>query len=179
MRHETTVLEEYYDGFYDWSPSTQKRYAGRLSGYGPAEEVWEIAQELECEDRAFAAKFVENAFAGGVRFTPEQVLEMTDTVDKSLLEKIAGQTAVPFDRDQLEEIYLLIDDSSFERISRRAGIDIFEDEEPDFGLEDGILSYHSERRTTPRRWIRRLLRNWPGEWNRRPTAPGAAVPAQG
>ena len=91
--------EEYYDGFYDWPPSTQKRYAGRLSGYGPAEEVWEIAQELECEDRAFAAKFVENAFAGGVRFTPEQVLEMTDTVDKSLLGKIAGQTAVPFDRD--------------------------------------------------------------------------------
>ena len=72
--------EEYYDGFYDWSPSTQKRYAGRLSGYGPAEEVWEIAQELEYEDRAFAAKFVEKAFAGGVRFTPEQVLEMTDTL---------------------------------------------------------------------------------------------------
>ena len=48
--------EEYYDGFYDWSTSTQKRYAGRLSGYGPAEEVWEIAQELECEDGAFAAK---------------------------------------------------------------------------------------------------------------------------
>lgn len=141
--------EEYYDGFYDWSTSTQKRYAGRLSGYGPAEEVWEIAQELECEDGAFAAKFVEKAFAGGVRFTPEQVLEMTDTVDKSLLGKIAGQTAVPFDRDQLEEIYLLIDDSSFERISRRAGIDIFEDEEPDFGLEDGILSYHSEKDTHP------------------------------
>lgn len=57
----------------------------------------------------------------GMRFTPEQVLEMTDTVDKSLLGKIAGQTAVPFDRDQLEEIYLLIDDSAFERISRPGG----------------------------------------------------------
>ena len=52
-------------------------------------------------------------------------------------------------RDQLEEIYLLIDDSAFERISRRAGIDIFEDEEPDFGLEDGILSYHSEKENHP------------------------------
>lgn len=69
-------------------PAPRNGYAGRLSGYGPAEEVWEIAQELECEDRAFAAKFVEKAFAGGVRFTPEQVLEMTDTVDKSLLGKI-------------------------------------------------------------------------------------------
>ena len=58
--------EEYYDGFYDWSPSTQKRYAGRLSGYGPAEEVWEIAQELECEDGAFAAKFVEKSLSCAV-----------------------------------------------------------------------------------------------------------------
>ena len=44
---------------------------------------------------------------------------------------------------------MLIDDSAFERISRRAGIDIFEDEEPDFGLEDRILSYHSERENHP------------------------------
>lgn len=31
--------EEYYDGFYEWSPSTQKKYTYRLTGYGPAEEV--------------------------------------------------------------------------------------------------------------------------------------------
>ena len=39
--------EEYYDGFYDWSSSTQKSYAYRLSDYGPADEVWEIAEELD------------------------------------------------------------------------------------------------------------------------------------
>lgn len=39
--------EEYYDGFYDWAPSTQKSYAYRLSNYGPADEVWEIAEELD------------------------------------------------------------------------------------------------------------------------------------
>ena len=68
--------EEYYDGFYDWSSSTQKSYAYRLSDYGPADEVWEIAEELDFEDSAFAAKFLEKAFSAGVRFTPEQVLEM-------------------------------------------------------------------------------------------------------
>ena len=49
--------EEYYDGFYDWVPSTQKSYAYRLSDYGSADEVWEIAEELDFEDSAFAAKF--------------------------------------------------------------------------------------------------------------------------
>lgn len=46
--------EKYYDGFYDWAPSTQKSYAYRLSDYGPADEVWEIAEELDFEDSAFA-----------------------------------------------------------------------------------------------------------------------------
>ena len=50
--------EEYYDGFYGWSSSTQKSYAYRLSDYGPADEVWEIAEELDFVDSAFAAKFL-------------------------------------------------------------------------------------------------------------------------
>ena len=72
--------EEYYDGFYDWAPSTQKSYAYRLSDYGPADEVWEIAEELDFVDNAFSAKFLEKAFSAGVRFTPEQVLEEEEGV---------------------------------------------------------------------------------------------------
>ena len=119
--------EEYYDGFYDWVPSTQKSYAYRLSDYGSADEVWEIAEELDFEDSAFAAKFLERAFSAGVRFTPEQVLEMVAMVDQSLLSKMAEQTTVPFNREQLEEIYLMIDDSSFHKISKRSCIDVFDD----------------------------------------------------
>ena len=75
----------------------------------------------------FAAKFLEKAFSAGVRFTPEQVLEMVAMVDQSLLSKMAEQTTVPFNREQLEEIYMMIDDSSFQKISRRSRIDVFDD----------------------------------------------------
>ena len=34
---------------------------------------------------------------------------------------------MPFDLEQLEEIYMMIDDASFQRISRRAKIDVFDD----------------------------------------------------
>ena len=114
--------DDYYGGFYDWPPST------RLSDYGPADEVWEVAQELAFQDEAFAAKFLEKVLAAGVRFTPEQVLEMVGTVEESVLSKIAERTDVPFDREQLEEIYMMIDDASFQKISRRAKIDVFDDE---------------------------------------------------
>ena len=53
---------------------------------------------------------------------------MVGTVEESVLSKIAEQTDVPFDREQLEEIYMMIDDASFQRISRRAKIDVFDDE---------------------------------------------------
>ena len=70
---------------------------------------------------------MEKAFSAGVRFTPEQVLEMLAMVDQSLLSKMAEQTTVPFNREQLEEIYLMIDDFSFRKISRRSRIDVFDD----------------------------------------------------
>ena len=120
--------DDYYGGFYDWSPSTQKNYIYRLSDYGSAGEVWEVAQELAFQDEAFATKFLEKALAAGVRFTPDQVLEMMGTVEESVLSKIAERTDVPFDREQLEEIYMMIDDASFQRISRRAKINVFDDE---------------------------------------------------
>ena len=120
--------DDYYGGFYDWSPSTQKNYTYRLSDYGSAGEVWEVAQELAFQDEAFATKFLEKALAAGVRFTPDQVLEMMGTVEESVLSKIAERTGVPFDREQLEEIYMMIDDASFQRISRRAKINVFDDE---------------------------------------------------
>ena len=122
-----TTWDDYYAGFYDWSPSTQKSYAYLLTDYGPADEVWEVAQELAFQDEAFTAKFLEKALAAGVRFTPNQVLEMVGTVEESLLSKIAERTDVPFDREQLEEIYLMIDDSSFHKISKRSRIDVFDD----------------------------------------------------
>ena len=119
--------DDYYEGFYDWSPGTRRNYAYRLSGYGPADEVWDVAQELAFQDGAFAARFLEKALDAGVRFTPDQVLEMVGTVEEPVLGRIAEQTDVPFDREQLEEIYLMIGDASFRRISRRAGIDVFDD----------------------------------------------------
>lgn len=116
-----------------------------MSDFGPADEVWEIAQELSFNDDAFAAKFLEKAFAAGVRFTPDQVLEMVGTVEESVLSRMAEQTDVPFNREQLEEIYLMISDNSFQKISRRAHIDVFDEVK---ALQRQIKPRHS---TAPRK----------------------------
>lgn len=86
--------------------------------------------EFAFYDSKFATKFVEKALAAGVRFLPEHILEMTILIDKPVLSKAAESIAGTFDREQLEEIHMLIDDSSFEHIARKAKIDIFADDEP-------------------------------------------------
>ena len=118
--------EDYYAGFYDWSPGTQRSYAYRLSNFGPAAEVFEVAQELQYHDRAFAARFLEKALDASVRFSPDQVLEMVGIMDQTVLGRMAEATDVPFGREQLEEIWGLIDDDAFQRISKRAGIDVLD-----------------------------------------------------
>jgi len=123
--------DEYYAGFYDWSLSTQKSYSYRLTDYGDAEEVFEIVNEFAFYDSKFATRFVEKALAAGVRFLPEHILEMTILIDKPVLSEAAESVSGTFDREQLEEIHMLIEDSSFNRIANKAKIDIFADDEPE------------------------------------------------
>ena len=59
------------------------------------------------------------------------VLEMTILIEKPVLSKMAEQTSIAFTKEQMEEIYMLIDDASFEYISKKQNMDIFADDEPE------------------------------------------------
>ncbi len=123
--------DDFYERFYDLSHSTQKSYSYKLTDYGPADEVFEVLSEFAFYDQKFASRFASKALDGGVHFTPEHALEITNLIEKPVLSRMA-ETAVPaFNREQLEEIYMLIDDATFERISKKQNIDIFADEEPE------------------------------------------------
>ncbi len=123
--------EHFFERFFDLSQSTQKSYSYKLTDYGPADEVFEVLSEFAFCDKKLANRFASKALDYGVRFTPEHTLDMATLIDKSVLSRMA-ETAVPaFDRNQLDEIYTLIDDDAFERISREQNIDIFADEELD------------------------------------------------
>lgn len=119
MRHLT--WEEYYDGFYDWAESTRRRYAQALDTFGPADEVAEVAAELAWDDERFAVRFVQRALDAGVRFSPEQVVDLSDTMDGATLGRMAETADGRFDAEQLDELLYLVDDATFERISHRSG----------------------------------------------------------
>lgn len=123
--------DEYYNGFYDWSFSTQKSYSYGLVSYGSADEVFEIALEFAFYDVKFASRFVDRAMDAGVRFTPEQVLEMALHLEKPVLSRMATCASAAFSEEELAELYLSIDDEVFDRISKNLNIDIFSEDSPE------------------------------------------------
>lgn len=135
---------EYYDSFYEWSPGTQKNYSYGLENYGSAEEVLEIASEFSFDDEKFAARFVDKAMNAGVRFTAEQVMEMVLYIEKPVLSRAAELACTAFTAEDMENLYVLIDDASFERISKKLNIDIFAEDTEDADDTDEIYDEEEE-----------------------------------
>lgn len=136
--------KEYYEGFYDWSTNTQISYSRGLTDYGASDEVFEVVQEFAFGHEQYASQFVLNAIAAGVRFSPEQVIEGSVFLQKSAVNKMAECSSRAFTREELEEIYLIVDDSVFEQLSKRAKIDIFADnDEAEMDIDD-ILPHDNE-----------------------------------
>ena len=129
---------DYYDRFYDWADSTQISRISSLTDFGSdcSAEVLEIAQCFV--DDKVAMRLINKALAGGVRFSVDEVMELTSMVDKPILTRLVETASEPFSKEQLEELYMLIDDDVFERVSKRSKVDIFADEAEDIPVEEAL-----------------------------------------
>ena len=127
---------DYYDGFYDWADSTQMSRISGLTDFGSdcSAEVLEVAQSIS-DDKA-VIRLINKALAGGVRFAVDEIMELTIQLDKPTLSKLVASANEPFSKEQLEELYMLIDDDVFEKTSEDNNIDIFADECENEGIED-------------------------------------------
>lgn len=121
--------DEYYDKFYEWADSTQISRLSSLTAFSPdcSAEVLEVAQCFV--DDKVAIRLINKALAGGVRFSVDEVMELACMVEKPMLTRLVDTATEPFSKEQLEELYMLIDDDVFECVSKRNKVDIFADED--------------------------------------------------
>ena len=135
MKHYS--WEEFYANYEDWQPGELWANTFGLKEFGPSNQVADVICLMECyyDDAGtdYATKFAEMAYESGVRFTPDDLIDMCLSIDEKLLNRLAEDTAVPFNREQLEDAYSFLEEDVFERISKKVGIDIFDDfeDEPD------------------------------------------------
>lgn len=110
---------EFYDGFEKWSLIVQKSCADDLEEFGKAEEVLEITLEVALHDKEYASGFLIRALDAGVRFTPEQVLDLVGEVTTPALSKMAVNTSRAFDDEEMAAIFGMVDALSYDRISSK------------------------------------------------------------
>lgn len=110
---------EYYVKFCNWSFNTQKYNSNALVSFGPSKEVCEIIREFAFHDKKFANSFAKKALKAGVHFAPNEILQMTMLLDESVISKMAESASRAFSQAELEQIYMYINDTSFEKVRQK------------------------------------------------------------
>lgn len=134
--------EEFYENFYAWADSTQVNRISQLTTFGCHEQVAEIVQ-MYWDEKA-ASRLAKKAMAAGVRFTPAEIVEMQDSVNKECMNKLVTTALGDFTQDQVEELQFCMDDTIYADLEKRYchyddedGEDI--DESTDPGKKPGKL----------------------------------------
>ena len=96
--------DEYYDGFYDWAESTRTSRISSITEFDPdcSEEVAEVVQELE---EVPANRLVRRALKYGVRFTPEQALEMMLCLTGDVYDQVVSTAHGQWTQELYDELW--------------------------------------------------------------------------
>ena len=109
--------EEFYDKFYEWADSTQVSRISQLTSFGSHEQVAEIIQMYY--DEKAACRLAKKALAAGVRFTPEEIVEMQGSVSKECMNQMVTTAIGDFTQEQVEEITFSVDDDIYADLEKR------------------------------------------------------------
>ena len=113
--------EEYYDRFYDWAESTQISRLSELTDFGPAEEIMEIAAEFS--DAKIVARLLRKAGRAGIRFTLEQIIELSNLVPPDFVPELARLNSTPYTENDLDCLYDFLNDEQIRTLARENRVD--------------------------------------------------------
>ena len=154
----------YYDRIFDWSESTRVRRLSDLTDIGNPNELVDAAHAFDEDTNA--AKLIKKAMSMGVRFSPENVVDLIMVVDDATLTQTAKTAKGRFTKDQLDEIYMIVDDEVYEHLEshlpqsqRNMGPSPFEAmvsaineiAEMDLSIHNTTTTYQSPRKQTQKK----------------------------
>lgn len=120
--------EQYYEGFYEWSFGTQRRYLARLESYGSGAQTAEIAAELaDAGDGgpAAAKRLITRAAENGVCFTAEDIIEMAEAdIEEDTLKYALATVREPLTGGQIVTLSDYLDEDVLEKLikDKRGGL---------------------------------------------------------
>lgn len=150
----TYTWDEYYEKFYEWAESTRIKNLTYLENLGDPEEVTEILLELKDNPNA-STRLLRKAVEEKVKFTGENILDLFFwEFDKELLMKALWNSADILTREDIEGLYLTVDDSVLLQLCEKGNIpvpedlreDVFWELEEEFIEDEEIIEYPKEKK---------------------------------
>lgn len=138
--------DTYYEKFYDWATSTQISRMSSLTSFGNSSEIAEVAQEYM--DEAAASRLIKKAVAYGVRFTPEEIYDLSCCCNQEAMNVLLDSAECSFSQEQLEDLWGIVDDDVLERAAARNHVKLFDEECDDF--EHDNIIYDEQNKAIPK-----------------------------
>lgn len=150
----TYTWDEYYEKFYEWAESTRIKSLTYLENLGDPEEVTEILLELKDNPNA-STRLLRKAIEEKVKFTGENILDLFFwEFDKELLMKVLWNSADILTAEDIEGLYLTVDDSVLLQLCEKGNIpvpedlreDVFWELEEEFIEDEEIIEYPKQKK---------------------------------
>ena len=150
----TYTWDEYYEKFYEWAESTRIKNLTYLENLGDPEEVTEILLELKDNPNA-STRLLRKAIEEKVKFTGENILDLFFwEFDKELLMKVLWNSADILTAEDIEGLYLTVDDAVLLQLCEKGNIpvpedlreDVFWELEEEFIEDEEIIEYPKQKK---------------------------------
>lgn len=149
----TYTWDEYYEKFYEWVESTRIKNLTYLENLGDPEEVTEILLELKDNPNA-STRLLRKAVEEKVKFTGENILDLFFwEFDKELLMKALWNSADILTTEDIEGLYLTVDDAVLLQLCEKGNIPVPEDlredvfwELEEFIEDEEIIEYPKQKK---------------------------------
>ena len=109
--------DEYYDGFYGWSERRQIANISKLEDFGESDEVAEIALGF-CDEKN-ATKFIKKALTFGVKFTTDEILDLSICVSDKIFSELVKANSNPYTHETLDALRGLADYKTIKYLAKK------------------------------------------------------------
>lgn len=131
--------ELYYERHFDWSDDDKVEKAKELESFGDQEELYEVA--ISFMDSKLCTQFLMQAVKKGVRFSPENIMELVYDVDELFVGQFVDYNNAPYTSEQLEELSFFLDESKIKKLAKKSGIKCITENFAQSSKGLGILSF--------------------------------------
>lgn len=130
----------FYSTFYDWKPEYAKARLKFVTNFGTGDEVLEVVRELFDDDNEIS-RFISRALDGGVRFTDDNLEELSGICNENIMNRAALQSAKLFTQESLEKLYGNVSDDIIIEIAKKQNLTLPDDlQEEEEDIRDEVYS---------------------------------------